>query len=151
MDRPATLAGAPRLPLIGAGLLVAAALLLTTFARVTNTPVSAQLPPSTVVRELPLYFDDAPDGRVLVRDARSEAIVATLRPGEGGFVRATMRGLVRERRKRGLGPEKPFVLSARSDGRVVLTDPATNRLLDLGAFGPDNAAAFARFLGNGSG
>jgi putative photosynthetic complex assembly protein len=53
---------------------------------------------------------------------------------------------VRERRKRGLGPETPFVLSSRSDGRVVLTDPATGRLLDLAAFGPDNAGAFAVFL-----
>jgi putative photosynthetic complex assembly protein len=140
----------PRFALIGAGVLVGSALLLTSVVRLTNTPATATLPPAEVVQELPLYFDDAPDGRVLVRDALNEQVIATVAPGQGGFVRSTLRGLVRERRKRGLGPETPFVLSARSDGRVVLTDPATGRLLDLAAFGPDNAGAFAVFLKAGA-
>jgi len=137
----------PRLPLLGAAGLVFSALLLTALVRLTGTSASVDLPASsTAVRELALFFDDTADGRVLIRDARTERVVATLLPGEGGFVRSTMRGLVRERRRRGLGPEAPFVLSARSDGRIVLTDPATGRLLDLGAYGPDNARAFVRFL-----
>jgi putative photosynthetic complex assembly protein len=142
----------PRLPLLAAGALVLASLVLTALVRITGTSAAVELPASsTAVRELALFFDDTADGRVLVRDARTERVVGTILPGEGGFVRATMRGLVRERRRRGLGPEAPFLLSARSDGRVVLTDPATGRLLDLGAYGPDNARAFVRFLDDPSG
>jgi putative photosynthetic complex assembly protein len=141
----------PRYPLIGAVVLVVSAVLLTATVRLAEVPATAQLPEATIVRELPLYFDDTPDGRVLIRNALDEQIVATVKPGEGGFLRSTMRGLVRERRKRGLGPEKPFVLTARSDGRVVLTDPATGRILDLGAFGPDNAVVFARLLEGAAG
>jgi putative photosynthetic complex assembly protein len=137
----------PRLPLLGAAGLVFSALLLTALVRLTGASSTVDLPASsTAVRELALFFDDTADGRVLIRDARTERVVGTILPGEGGFVRSTMRGLVRERRRRGLGPEAPFLLSARSDGRIVLTDPATGRLLDLGAYGPDNARAFVRFL-----
>jgi putative photosynthetic complex assembly protein len=151
MMAPPTLSGMPRYPLIGALVLVVSALVLTAGVRLAEVPATAQLPEATVVRELPLYFDDTADGRVLIRNALDEQIVGTVQPGEGGFLRSTMRGLVRERRRRGLGPEKPFVLTARSDGRVVLSDPATGRILDLGAFGPDNAVVFARLLEGAAG
>jgi putative photosynthetic complex assembly protein len=141
----------PRYPLIGAGVLVISALVLTATVRLADIPATAQLPEARVVEELPLYFDDTPDGRVLIRNALDETIVGTVSPGEGGFLRSTMRGLVRERRKRGLGPEAPFLLTARSDGRVVLSDPATGRVLDLAAFGPDNAVVFARLFEGSAG
>jgi putative photosynthetic complex assembly protein len=54
----------------------------------------------------------------------------------------------RERRLRRLFADPPFVLSSHADGRLTLADPATGRSVNLEAFGPDNAGAFARLLGN---
>jgi putative photosynthetic complex assembly protein len=53
---------------------------------------------------------------------------------------------VRDRKRRGLGPEVPFRLTAHADGRLTLVDPATGRLVALEAFGADNAGAFAKLL-----
>jgi putative photosynthetic complex assembly protein len=53
---------------------------------------------------------------------------------------------VRERRSHGLGMEHPFRIARYPDGRLVLEDLATDRVIDLQAFGPTNAGAFARLL-----
>jgi putative photosynthetic complex assembly protein len=93
-----------------------------------------------------LHFDDRASGAVLVLDARTDRLIATVEPGEGGFVRATMRGLASERKRRGISDEQPFELQRTVDGHLMLSDPATGRLVALDAFGPTNSAAFARFL-----
>jgi putative photosynthetic complex assembly protein len=72
--------------------------------------------------------------------------LAVLDPGTNGFVRGVLRGLARERRRQGLGSEIPFHLAQRADGRLTLVDPATERVIDLKAFGPTNTQAFARLL-----
>ncbi len=61
-------------------------------------------------------------------------------------MRATLRGLARERKRGGLGPETPFRLSTWADGGLRLEDPATGRALDMRAFGQTQAEAFARFV-----
>jgi putative photosynthetic complex assembly protein len=97
-----------------------------------------------------LRFHDREDGAVTAQDPATGLVVAVFAPGTNGFVRATLRGLARER-KRGAGtPEIPFRLTAWSDGRLVLEDPVTGRKIDLRAFGPTNAGAFATLLRNGS-
>ena len=100
--------------------------------------------PAVAVREL--RFADRDDGSLVVTDGRSGEIVANVVAGEGNFVRGTMRGLARERKRRGIGAEPPFVLSGRADGRLTLEDPSTSRRVDLEAFGPVNAAEFIRFI-----
>ena len=57
-----------------------------------------------------------------------------------------MRGLARERKRQGIGPELPFQLVGRADGRLTLIDPGTGRRVDLESFGPTNAAAFVRLM-----
>jgi hypothetical protein len=37
-------------------------------------------------------------------------------------------------------------LIGHADGRLTLLDPMTGTRVDLGSFGPTNAAVFARFL-----
>lgn len=93
-----------------------------------------------------LRFEDLPEGGIAVRDAQSGAVLDTVAPGSNGFLRSSMRGLVRERKRQGLGPQLPFELLARADGRLTLVDPATRRRIDLESFGPSNAAVFARLL-----
>ncbi|MBU1360691.1 MAG: photosynthetic complex assembly protein PuhC [Gammaproteobacteria bacterium] len=97
-----------------------------------------------VVREF--RFEDRPDGSIVVRDASSGRVVHTVAPETNGFLRGTMRGLARERHRRGLGPEQPFRMVGRADGGLTLEDPATGRRVDLGSFGPTNAAVFAQLM-----
>ncbi len=93
-----------------------------------------------------LRFADRADGGVDVFRAADGTPVAVLAPGTEGFMRATLRGLARERKREDLGSETPFRLSAWTDGGVSLEDPATGRTLDLRAFGPTQVEAFARLL-----
>lgn len=88
-----------------------------------------------------LHFDDDATGAVLVRDARSGDTIARFE-GEQGFLRGSLRALIRERKRRDLGPEQPFVLQGHVDGRLSLRDPATESRIPLDSFGPSNLALF---------
>ncbi|MFN8720345.1 MAG: photosynthetic complex assembly protein PuhC [Rhodospirillales bacterium] len=101
---------------------------------------------AATVAQRELHFADGADGSVIVTDARTGRTVQTVPPGAGGFVRGVLRGFARERRRSDMGPETPFVLSRHADGRFLLTDPLTGRVVDVGVFGPDNSAAFARLM-----
>jgi putative photosynthetic complex assembly protein len=132
-----------RLPLFALSLLIV--LTLAGTAAVRWTGVSARAPDAPAVHTRQLRFEDRPDGAVAVIDADSGRLLDTLQ-GEQGFLRGALRALARERRLRAVGAEPPFELSARSDGRLTLTDPSTGQRLDLEAFGPTNAGVFARLL-----
>lgn len=129
-------------PILGAALLIAATLALTT-APPIGGGVQYQ---GEVSAQRDLLFTDRADGGVIVTDARSGQAIGELAPGEDGFIRGALRGLVRERRIGGIGQEAPFRLTGWSDGRLTLEDPATRTRLDLAAYGTTNAEAFARFL-----
>lgn len=93
-----------------------------------------------------LRFADGPGGTVVVTDAASGATVHVY-GGEGsGFVRGVLRGMGRERHKRGVAMLMPYELNHWSDGSLSLTDTATNRIVELGAFGPTNRATFEALL-----
>jgi len=134
----------PRGPLLGAGALVLFALLAVLGARLAGADPAAVAGEALVVREL--RFADRDDGAVAVFDGRSERAVAVLAPGSNGFLRATLRGLARERKRQGADPAVPFRLTGWADGRLTLEDPTTGRRIGLEAFGATNAAAFARLL-----
>lgn len=131
----------------GVALSIAALLALTValVAAVRWSGVPVREPDAPTVAERSLRFEDRADGSISVIDASSRREIQHVQ-GEAGFLRGAMRSLTRERRARGLGPETPFLLSARADGRLTLSDPATGARLDLEAFGPTNAGAFARLL-----
>ena len=145
MSDAAHAAAFPRAPLLAAAALVAASLLAVAVVRTTGVgrAVVANAP---AVASAALRFADGDDGSITVSDARDGRVVATVEPGTNGFLRGTLRGLVRERKRAGLGPEEPFVLQGRADGRLTLVDPATGRRVDLESFGPTNAAVFAHLL-----
>ena len=135
----------PRAALIGAAVLVLGALGLAAGVRLSGVNIhQAAAPVPRLVREL--WFVDQANGAVQVLDAESGQQIATLEPGQDGFVRATLRTFVHERRMRHVGPREPFRLLADGAGRLLLEDRATQRSVELEAFGPTNAAAFARLL-----
>ncbi len=134
-------ANAPALPaavwLLGSMLLLV--LLLVGWARWQG--VSARQADAPALWQRALHFADGPAGEVLAIDAQSGERIATFQ-GEQGFLRSTLRSLVRERKREGLGPQEPLLLIGRSDGRLTLVDPATRQRIDLEAFGPSNVAVF---------
>jgi putative photosynthetic complex assembly protein len=139
----------PRAPLYAAGLMVLASLLAVTIVRLTGIGAVINADAAAVTtREF--HFEDRNDGSIVVLDVGSKQVVETVAPGTNGFLRGTLRGLARERKRQGIGPDVPFTLIGRADGRLTLIDPATGRRVDLASFGPTNAAVFARILESSS-
>jgi putative photosynthetic complex assembly protein len=132
----------PRGALLGAGALIAFALLAATAGTLRPDPAPVAI---AARQSMALTFVDQPTGAVSVRDGAG-AEVTTLQAGRDGFVRTVLRTLVRERRARGIGPETPFTLTRWADGGLTIEDPATGKRINLAAFGPTNRAAFERIL-----
>lgn len=95
-----------------------------------------------------LRFFDEPDGTVRVEDGNRTMVLGRFATGEGGFIRATVRSLVHQRRIRGMGAEVPFELTEWDDGGMTLRDPATGFRVEVSSFGPDNRAVYAAMLPN---
>ena len=135
----------PKGALLGIGGLILFALLAVSVARLTGFRDGQEIP-SPVTQSRELRFEDAPGGIINVYEWESGVTLATYAPGTENFVRGVLRGLVRERRAREIGAEVPFRVARHEDGALTLEDPATGRRINLWAFGPDNARAFARLL-----
>ena len=135
----------PKPVLLGAAALIAFSLLSAGAARYSGFGTQ-QSPATQIVETLQLSFEDRDDGSILVRDASNGAEIYSVAPGTNGFIRSTLRGLARERRRSGQGATTPFLLEAANDGVIWLEDPATGRRIGLNAFGPTNAGAFAEFF-----
>jgi len=133
----------PKGPLYSAFALVGAVVIGVMAARLTAPPVTMI---ADTVAEQQLRFTDRADGGINVLDAGNGAVIGEIAPGTNGFLRSTVRGMARERMRRGIGPDVAFVVARHSDGRITFDDPVTNRHVDLAAFGDTNKQAFARFL-----
>ena len=138
-DEPASL----RVPLFAMGALVVASLVAVAGVRLSGMNISE--PDAPVLTTRSLLFDDRADGGIDVFDAKTHRRIDTV-IGQAGFVRGTLRGLARERRRAGIGNTAPFELVAHTDGRLTLIDPSTTRRVDLESFGPTNMADFVRLL-----
>jgi putative photosynthetic complex assembly protein len=137
----------PRGALIAAAALIGFSLVATTAVRLQrlHAPPVAEAGPAPA-HSIQVRFTDEQNGSVSVRDSQSNQVVESIAPGTNGFIRSVMRGLVLDRKRRGIGPVKPFVISQSVDGRLTLLDTATGRLIDLDAFGPTNRDAFGQIL-----
>lgn len=133
----------PRKALLAGGLVLAALVGAIGTARLAGVDIAE--PDAVTVVERTLRFVDRPDGGIAVMDARSGRTLDVMQ-GEQGFLRGTLRGMARERRRSGLDDSTPLSLLARADGRLTLVDPSTGRRIDLESFGPTNAAVFARWI-----
>jgi putative photosynthetic complex assembly protein len=135
--------------ILAAGGLVALTLVLIGTARMTGFGES-MVPDQEVVAMRELRFEDRSSGAIAVYAEPDSRLIAEVEPRAGGFIRGTLRALVRERRQHGVGDNIPFRLSRAADGSLMLGDPATGRRIVLGAFGPTNEAVFASLLTSGS-
>jgi putative photosynthetic complex assembly protein len=144
-----------KVPLLLMGGLVAISVALT--ASVTLGVFERQAVPAEAraaagvkpVAERSLRFFDEDDGTVRVEDGATAEVLARFGQGEGGFIRASVRSLVHQRRIRGQGSEVPFQLTQWDTGGMTLNDPVSGRSVEVSSFGPDNRAVFANLLPGG--
>jgi putative photosynthetic complex assembly protein len=132
-----------RWPIPAACGLVIASIAVVSAVRLSGATIS--VPDAPVVATRDLRFIDRVDGSIAIIDASDGRVVDEV-VGQSGFVRGTLRGLARERKRQSIGPEQPFTLVAHADGRLTLMDKATGRRVDLESFGPTNAGQFAHIL-----
>lgn len=93
-----------------------------------------------------LRFFDEPDGTVRVEDGATAEVLGRFGQGEGGFIRASVRSLVHQRRIRGEDATVAFDLIEWDTGALTLSDPVTGKSVEASSFGPDNRAIFANLL-----
>lgn len=143
---PRTTAGRfPRLPLaLGLGLL-AFSIAATAFGMKTGigTVLNVESRPQAM-RDI--VIAGAHDTEITISDARTGEPIITLAPEEGGFVRGSLRALSRMRLMAETPEGLPYRLIRWENGSVSLSDTATGERIYLNAFGPDNAAAYAKLL-----
>lgn len=136
----------PRLPLFGALGFVAFAAVATVFGQQTGIGV-VKLDAGTPVAIRDIVLSQGGDAVITVTDAATGETIAAFEDGEGGFVRGSLRGLDRIRMIAGVPQDQPYRIIEWAGGAVSLSDTGTGERLYLDAFGPDNVAAFAAFLG----
>ena len=141
-----------KVPLLLMGGLAAITLVLTAsvtlgFFERQAVPAEARAAAGVVpAAERTLRFFDEADGTVRVEDGATGEVLGRYGQGEGGFIRASVRSLVHQRRIRGKGAEVPFTLTQWDNGGLTLADPVTGHGVEVSSFGPDNRAAFADLL-----
>lgn len=136
----------PRAARWAAGVIIAATFAAAVMGRAWDVG-TFHLPESPVVQSRLLTIVNSRDFTATVTDATTGALVqvAKLTP-ETGFIWGAVNGLGYGRKLTGAGPEVPYELARRADGRLVLTDTATGQRVVLEAFGAGNRAAFAKLL-----
>ncbi len=108
-------------------------------------------PAAPALTELPrtgltLRFIEQADGGLSVIDMASGREMERLAEGENGFLRTMIRVIRRDVSRTPDIISMPFRIESWQDHRVTLTDSATERSVDLRAFGPTNAEIFIRWL-----
>lgn len=135
----------PRGTLIIAGSVILLSIMTAAAGRLTGAGNSMPTAAPVVARDL--LFRDRADGSVLVYDATNKSRpIDIVAPETNGFLRATMRGLARQRLRQDADREIPFRLTEWADGRLTLEDPTTGRRVEMEAFGITNEEAFANLL-----
>lgn len=116
--------------------------------RLTGYQPPRSLPNEPALATRVLAVEDADQGTVIVRDAKTGENIATYRHGEGSFFRATLRTLVNDRRHKGLALDGNFRLEAHSGHQLFLIDETSGKTLSMNAFGPTNTAVFTALISN---
>jgi putative photosynthetic complex assembly protein len=141
-----------KVPLMLMGGMVAISLALTSavtlgFFERQSVPAEARAAAGVKAADVvTLRFFDEEDGTVRVEDGATAQVLGSFGQGEGGFIRATVRSLVHQRRIRGEGPAVPFTLTKWDNDTLTLADPVTGFSVEVSSFGPDNRAVYANMF-----
>ncbi len=141
-------ANASRFPLYAAMVLIAFAFAAIIFGQRTEIgTIRYEQGQPRDIRDIIMLMDK--DGVLTISDAQTKDVIASFAQGEGGFVRGSLQGLGRERKLHQINADVPYRLIQWDNGRLTLSDTGTGLRVDLLAFGPTNAGAFAKFLNRG--
>ena len=151
MDRTVTDIRFPKMPLFGVAALVTITIASIAVQRLSSAPTVSLVTSLPVIETRLLSFEDAADGSVIIRDANDNTQVAIAEPGTNGFLRGTLRGLMRTRSREAIDLLAPFRLSKLSNGALILVDETNSVTLNLDAFGHTNADTFRAFLPKATG
>ncbi|MEM1132869.1 MAG: photosynthetic complex assembly protein PuhC [Pseudomonadota bacterium] len=151
-DSAVTPGGVPQAAIVGTAVFILICLAMT--AAVTNgylpksgspelSRAAASIAPA---KTRTLFFTDTEEGGVDVTDAVTGDTVLQVPYGEGGFMRASLRRLIKARRAAGFGAETPFTLVLWENGAMSLDDPTTGKKVEIHGFGPDHTNMFASMI-----
>lgn len=130
----------PYLLVVGAAIL--ASLLAVGIWGGPGAPPPAQTPRAS----LTLRFTELPDGGLSVVNVSTGQEMDRLAEGENGFLRTLLRVVRRDIERTPAVISMPFRIEVWQDNSITLTDSATERRIDLLAFGPTNVEVFKRWL-----
>lgn len=120
-------------------------LVLVGFARLTDRPLVGVPQDMSVVVERALWMEGTREGAVTVRDENG-AVLAHSNDDKMGFVGVIWRVIDRQRMSNGVRGDAPIRLVRRENGHVAIIDDTTGWSMELIGYGPDNIAAFDRFI-----
>lgn len=119
-------------------------LLMVAWARLTDRPLVGVPLAAAVEQERTIRLighRDQPG--MIVADAAGNPILTL---DNGGFITAVHAALRHNRARHGLAPDLPIRLALYANGRLTAHDDLTGWSVELGSFGLDSRAAFARIL-----
>lgn len=132
--------------LAGIGVVLAVAVIVAYAGRQEAlTPGDARAD-AVAIRALDIRFDEDEGGTIRVLSHPAGSVLRTLPPGEGGFMRGVLRPLRRERMRLEVSYDEPYRLTRWSDGRLTLSDPGVELVMEIAAFGATSVEAFATLL-----
>jgi putative photosynthetic complex assembly protein len=136
----------PRPIIAGGSFLMVAAVALCAVAHATGVGVTAS-PAPVAVASRDLVFTETDDGLLRVAEpGPGGRELSRFEGADGGFIRAMVRGLIRNRTRYGEPAVGAFRVSRDAEGAIWLQDVATRQNVDLRAFGPTQVEAFAQFV-----
>lgn len=131
--------------ILAAGCLVLFALASVTAARLTGYKWEWR-PEGTIVATRSISFEQAANGVVSVRDAKSGAVLGSYPFNENAFMRTVMLSFRHERARTGGEQLLPYTIEQWNDGRVTVSDPVSGRSIEMAAFGRHQVETFAALL-----
>lgn len=135
----------PRILVQGMFALMAATLLLVTYARITDRPLEGALVASAVIEERAVTLKgDRSSGIAVIDD--TGAVLARSDDPRKGFIDVVWNSVTRARKLADVDQMAPIRVARHENGRVSVNDDATGWTITLIGYGADNVEAFASLL-----
>lgn len=123
--------------------LALSALVITSFAVLSDRPPEGQPAPGTVVSVRELVLEGRTAQAVTVYDTQGKLLADM---DHGGFITVIQNTIARARTVARVDGNPPIRFVRYDNGRLVAEDPASGASIELYAFGSDNKAAVERLL-----
>ncbi len=135
----------PRFMVIAMFSLMACALAMVSYARLTDRPILAVPAHSDVVAEISIVLDGSRSEGVAALDMQGNQL-AHSSTNKNGFIDVIWMSVMRERSVQDLPSDAPVRVVRRQNGHVAVIDDTTGWKIELIGYGQDNVAAFARLI-----